>query len=306
MNPEQKKRLVELVLQPVQWQCSLSRYTSFAIGGPAEAMVQVDHLRELQPLLGFLAEEDISWRIIGKGTNLLVRDEGFPGVILRLGGEMTTVSEEDGDDGSIIMRIGGGSSFARLSRRCSERGLTGLEFGCGIPGTLGGAVIMNAGAWGQDIASVLRRVTLVTADGDITFSPGELDFAYRCWKGFAAYRGKAVVAGVELMLKKGDRAAILAYCKSLQDKRKATQPSEHASAGSFFKNPPGDSAGRLIEASGLKGLRVGAAMVSERHGNFLVNTGGATAADVFRLMKIIQERVQKDSSVCLEPEVHFI
>ncbi len=306
MNPERKKRLVELVSQPVQWQCSLSSYTSFAIGGPAEAMVQADHLRELQLLLGFLAEEDIPWRIIGKGTNLLVRDEGFPGVILRLGGELAAVSEEDGDDGSIIVRIGGGCSFARLSRRCSERGLTGLEFGCGIPGTVGGAVIMNAGAWGRDIASVLRSVRLVTADGEITLPAGDLDFAYRRWKGFAVYQGKAVVAEVELVLKRGDRLAILAYCKSLHDKRKATQPSEHASAGSFFKNPPGDSAGRLIDASGLKGLRVGAAMVSWRHGNFLVNTGGATAADVFRLMKIVQERVQNDSSVCLEPEVHFI
>lgn len=306
MNLEQKKRLMELVLQPVQWQCSLSHYTSFAIGGPAEAMVQVDQLKELQPLLAFFAEEDIPWRIIGKGSNLLVRDEGFPGVILRLGGELAAVAEEDGGGGSIIVRIGGGGSFARLSRRCSEGGLTGLEFGCGIPGTVGAAVIMNAGAWGRDIASVLRGVRLVTADGEISFSPGHLDFAYRCWKGFAVYQGKAVVAGVELVLKRGDRLAILAYCKSLQDKRKATQPSNHASAGSFFKNPPGDSAGRLIEASGLKGLRVGAAMVSERHANFLVNTGGATAADVFRLMKIVQDRVQNDSSVCLEPEVHFI
>ena len=306
MNPGQKKRLVELVSQPVQWQCILSSYTSFAIGGPAEAMVQVDHLRELQPLLGFLAEEVLPWRIIGKGTNLLVRDEGFPGVILRLGGALAAVSEEESDDGSMIVRIGGGGSFARLCRRCSDRGLTGLEFGCGIPGTVGGAVIMNAGAWGRDIASVLRSVRLVTADGEIVVSPGDGDFAYRCWKGFAAYQGKGVVVGVELVLKRGDRLAILAYCKSLQDKRKATQPSEHASAGSFFKNPPGDSAGRLIEASGLKGLRVGAAMVSGRHGNFLVNTGGATAADVFRLMKIVQERVQNDSSVCLEPEVHFI
>ncbi len=306
MNPEQKKRLVELVSQPVQWQCNLAQHTSFAIGGPAEAMVQAVQLRELQPLLGFLAEEALPWRIIGKGTNLLVRDEGFPGVILRLGGELAAVSEEESDDGSMIVRIGGGSSFARLCRHCSDRGLTGLEFGCGIPGTAGGAVIMNAGAWGRDIASVLRCVKMVTADGEIVVSPGDGDFAYRCWKGFSAYQGKAVVAGVELVLTRGDRLAILTYCKSLQDKRKATQPSEHASAGSFFKNPPGDSAGRLIEASGLKGLRVGAAMVSERHGNFLVNTGGATAADVFRLMKIVQERVQNDSSVCLEPEVHFI
>jgi UDP-N-acetylmuramate dehydrogenase len=306
VNQEQQKRLTELVVQPVKWQCNLSGFTSFAIGGPADAVVNVHQYTELQPVLKFLAGENIPWRIIGKGTNLLVRDEGFPGVVLRLGGELAAVSEEVGEDGSIVVRGGGGSSFARLSRRCSELGLTGLEFGCGIPGTLGGAVIMNAGAWGKDLASILRGITLMTADGEINLGAEDLEFAYRCWKGFSAYQGRAVVATVELALQRGEAATILAYCKSLQDKRKAAQPSEHANAGSFFKNPPDDSAGRLIEVSGLKGLKVGGAMVSERHGNFLVNTGGATASDVLQLMKIIQEKVKKDCGVYLEPEVHFI
>lgn len=306
MNPEQQERLATLVSQPIKWRCDLSHFTSFAIGGPAEAVVTVVQFRELPPLLGFLAVENIPWRIIGKGTNLLVRDEGFPGVILRLGGEFAAVSEEDGNDGSVIIRAGAGSSFARLARRCSERGLTGLEFACGIPGTLGGAVIMNAGAWGRDIATVLRRVQLVTAEGEIPLSSGDMDFTYRCWQGFAAYQGRAVVAAVELTLPRGDKEAIAHYCRSLQEKRTAIQPSEYANAGSFFKNPPHDSAGRLIEASGLKGLRVGGAMVSEKHGNFLVNTGGATAGDILRLMKIVQDTVKRDWSVCLEPEVHFI
>jgi len=306
VNQGQQKRLTELVSQPVEWQCKLSRYTSFAIGGPAEAVVQVDLFRELQPLLGFLAGEKIPWRIIGRGTNLLVPDEGFPGVILRLGGEFAAISEKEDDNDSVIVRVGGGGSFAGLSRRCSESGLTGLEFACGIPGTVGGAVIMNAGAWGSDIASVLRGVTLVTAEKEINLSSEQLDFTYRCWPGFAAYQGRAVVAAVDLVLHRGDPAAILAQCKSLLERRKATQAREHANAGSFFKNPPDDSAGRLIEASGLKGLRVGGAMVSEQHGNFLVNTGGATAADVLRLMKIVQDKVKSDCGVCLEPEVHFL
>ncbi len=306
MNPEQQQKLSQLVVQPVKWHCDLSRYTSFAIGGPAEAVVDVHQFGELQPLLGFLAVENIPWRIIGKGSNILVRDDGFPGVILRLGGKLTAVFEEDGDDGLVVVRGGGGSSLAKLSWRCSERGLTGLEFACGIPGTLGGAVIMNAGAWGGDIVSILRGITLVTAEGEIHLSAGDLNFSYRCWKDFPTYQGRAVVAVVELGLQRGDAAAITAYCKSLQDKRKKTQPSEHASAGSFFKNPPHDSAGRLIEASGLKGLRVGGAMISEGHGNFLLYTGGATASDVLRLMKIVQETVQKDSGVYLDPEVHLI
>ncbi|MBU1568534.1 MAG: UDP-N-acetylmuramate dehydrogenase [Proteobacteria bacterium] len=306
MNQGQQKRLAELVSQPVQWQCDLSRYTTFAIGGLAEALINVHQLSELQPLLWFLAEGSIPWRIIGKGSNLLVRDEGFSGVILRLGGEFAAVSEQVGDDGLVVVRGGGGGSLARLSWHCSERGLTGLEFGCGIPGTLGGAVIMNAGAWGQNIGSVLRRVKLMTAEGEINLSSGDLNFSYRCWKDFSRYQGRAVVAMAELALQRGETVAIRAYCSSLQEKRKATQPNEYANAGSFFKNPPNDSAGRLIEASGLKGLRVGGAMVSEGHCNFLVNTGGATASDVLRLMQIVQDKVKRDSGVFLEPEVHFI
>ena len=306
MNRAQREKLMAMVSQPVQWQCDLARFTSFAIGGPAEAVVSIHYLHELQPLLDFFGKDKIPWRVIGKGTNLLVCDAGFPGVILRLGGEFVAVSEEVCDNGSIIVRVGAGASLARLSRRCAERGYAGLEFACGIPGPVGGAVIMNAGAWGGDIASVLRSVTLVTGDGEIHLASGDLEFSYRCWKGFATYQGRAVVAAVVMELTAGTAEAILAHCNTLNERRKATQPNEHHNAGSFFKNPPGDSAGRLIEASGLKGLRVGGAMVSERHGNFLVNTGGATAADVLQLMKTVQDRVKTDSSVCLEPEVHFI
>jgi UDP-N-acetylmuramate dehydrogenase len=306
VDPEQKKKLAELVSHPVQWQCNLARYTSFAIGGPAEAVVKVEKLRELQPLLAFLLEEDIPWRIIGKGTNVLVRDEGFPGVILRLGHDFTAMSEDQDVADSVIVRCGAGASLSVLSRTCSERGLTGLEFACGIPGTIGGAVIMNAGAWGKDIASVLRSVTLVTDDGELCLLSGEMDFAYRCCRTLTPYLARAVVAAVEIALQRAERDAILASCKSLQDMRKATQPSEYASAGSFFKNPAKDSAGRLIEASGLKGMRVGGAMVSLRHGNYLVNTGGATSSDVFQLMKIIQDTVKSKFGVSLEPEVHFI
>jgi UDP-N-acetylmuramate dehydrogenase len=306
VNQGQQQRLTDLVTQPIQWQCSLHRYTSFAIGGPAEAVVRVDLVRELQPLLLFLTEENVPWRVIGRGTNLLVRDEGFPGVIVLLGGEFAAIGEEEEDDGSVVLRAGAGCGLAKLARRCSERGLTGLEFGCGIPGTIGGAVIMNAGAWGRDISSVLRSVTLVTAAGEIILPRRGLTFSYRCWQDFAPYQDKAVVSAVALELQRGDGEMIRATCKTLLERRKGSQPSEYASAGSFFKNPPHDSAGRLIEASGLKGLTVGGAMVSERHGNFLVNTGGATADDVLCLMKIIQEKIKYDFGIDLEPEVHLI
>jgi len=306
VNNAQQQRLTGLVTQPIKWHCSLHRYTSFAIGGPADAVVKVELVRELQPLLLFLTEENIPWRVLGRGTNLLVRDEGFPGVIVLLGGEFEAIGEEEGADGLALLRVGAGCGLAKLSRRCSELGLTGLEFGCGIPGTIGGAVIMNAGAWGRDMASLLQSVTLVTATKEIVLSRRELDFSYRCWNDFILYQGRAVVAAAVLALRRGDVETITATCKTLLERRRSSQPSEYASAGSFFKNPPHDSAGRLIEASGLKGLTVGGAMVSERHGNFLVNTGGATADDVLCLMKIIQEKIKVDFGIDLEPEVHLI
>lgn len=306
MNGGQQQSLASLLSQPVKWQCRLDRYTSFAIGGPAEAVVRVDLRHELPPLLNYLARERIAWRVIGRGTNLLVNDEGFPGVIVLLGREFEQYTERSSEDGAVVVTAGGGCGLAKLSLHCAESGWTGLEFACSIPGTVGGAVIMNAGAWGQDISAILRSVTVVTPDKEMIILRTDLHFSYRCWQGYADYRGLAVVAEVELSLQRGDAAAIKAQCNMLQDRRKASQPREHANAGSFFKNPPNDSAGRLIEVSRLKGMSIGGAMVSERHGNFLVNKGGATAGDVLHLMKVIQDKVKKDCGVVLEPEVHFI
>lgn len=305
MNALQRQRLAALVSQPVKWDCALDRYTSFAIGGPAEAVATVETRHELQSLLGYLEQERIAWRVIGRGTNLLVSDHGFAGVIVLLGRDFEHFRQDSPGEGTVVITAGGACSLARLSLHCAGDGLSGLEFGCGIPGTVGGAVIMNAGAWGGDMAGVLRSVTVVTPDREETVLRQDTEFSYRSWPGFARYRGRGVVAQVELRLCHGDGAAIRMHCKTLQDRRKAAQP-PGKSAGSFFKNPPDDSAGRLIEVSGLKGTRVGGAMISEYHGNFLVNTGNATADDVLRLMKLVQEKVAKDCGIMLEPEVHFI
>lgn len=305
MNGGQRTKLAALVSQPVQWDCPLDRYTSFAIGGPAEAIAIVDRLLELQPLLAFLQQEGILWRVIGRGTNLLVSDDGFRGVIVILGREFERFSHREGADGSIVLTAGGACGLARLSLACADKGVSGLEFACGIPGTVGGAVLMNAGAWGKDMAGILRSVSVVTPDLEETVLRQDLEFSYRSWPGFARYRGLAVVARVEMLLERGDAAAIKKQCKELQERRKAAQPPGR-SAGSFFRNPPDDSAGRLIEASGLKGMRIGGAMISEQHGNFLVNTGNATADDVLRLMELVQEKVAKECGVQLEPEVHFL
>jgi UDP-N-acetylmuramate dehydrogenase len=181
-----------------------------------------------------------------------------------------------------------------------------LEFAGGIPGTVGGAVIMNAGAWGSDIASVIESINLITSLGEQTINRKDLNFGYRCWNDYGKFTGNAVVSDVKFSLNQEEPEKIRAYCRALQGKRKENQPGNYANAGSFFKNPAGESAGRLIEASGFKGTRVGGAMVSEKHANFLVNRGGATAAEVKTLMRRIQDKVKKDSGIDLEPEVHFI
>jgi len=307
MNHTQKEKLSDLVCQPVSWQCRLDRYTSLAIGGPAEALMRVDRREELQPVLAFLAEEEIPWRVIGRGTNLLVRDEGFAGVILVLGIDFKTVEKELSPAADIVVvRAGAGIALPQFALNCIDWGLAGLEFSCGIPGTLGGAVIMNAGAWGSDMASIVESVALLTAEGEERLSHRDLDFSYRFCNGLKPYQGKAVITEVVLALKKGDPNEIRQNCSVLQDRRKKTQLSRHPNAGSFFKNPPNDSAGRLIEASGMKGTTIGGAMISEHHANFLVNKGNATAADVLNLMKMVQTKVKNDSGVDLEPEVHFI
>jgi UDP-N-acetylmuramate dehydrogenase len=307
MNSRQQEKLTGLLARPVHWQCRLDRYTSLAIGGPADAVVKVESRLELQALLVFLLDERIPWRVIGRGTNLLVRDEGFAGVVLLLDGEFKTVDRPANQNvGSVIVRAGAGCSLRQLAYRCMEWGYSGVEFACGIPGTLGGAMIMNAGAWGSDMSAIVAGVVLMTADGEKRFDRRELDFSYRCWNGFAAYLGCAVVAEVVLALQNGDPDMIRQQCDALQDRRKKMQRCIYPNAGSFFKNPANDSAGRLIDASGLKGLTIGGAMISEHHGNFLVNKGGATAEDVVRLMHVVRAKVKKDSGIDLEPEVHLI
>lgn len=306
MDRYQKERLVSLLSSPVKFDSSLSRYTSFAIGGPAEALARVDKKSELAPLLRFLETESLPWRVIGRGTNLLVKDQGVEGVTLLLGKEFEDIVIDNSSQARGSVRVGAGYSLIGLSRKCAECGLSGLEFCSGIPGTVGGAVIMNAGAWGSEIASVLRRVYLISASGQQVFERDQLKFVYRKWLDFESYQGKAVVSEVELALEKGNTDTIKNQCQVLLEKRKAQQPTNYPSGGSFFKNPDGDSAGRLIDAAGLKGFRIGAAQVSELHGNFLVNTGGATAEEMLQLMRIVQLKVKKNSGVELEPEVHII
>jgi len=261
----------------------------------------------LQVLLSFLQESRLQWRVIGKGTNLLVPDSGFDGVIILLGEGFKGVSLRDEQNGrSVSVRAGGGCRLTRISGWCIKRGLAGLEFACGIPGTVGGAVVMNAGAWGDELANVLTAVTVISAAGPEKIERDQMHFSYRCWQDLAGGKRGWIVTEVEMRLVQVKPDVVRSRCAELIRKRRERQPKGQPNAGSFFKNPLGDSAGRLIEESGCKGMRVGGAMVSPVHANFFVNMGGATATDVKELMERVQKRVRKDSGILLVPEVHFL
>ncbi len=307
MDPAVKAKLSGMFSERIEWDCSLKEYTTFSIGGRALALVKIRNRNELKRLLRFVDEEDILWRVIGRGSNLLINDKGFLGIVIVLQGDFSQINKKVVEDTkNVVLRAGAGCGLGRLLKHCVHDGVTGLEFTVGIPGTVGGALVMNAGAGGEELGAVTGNVTLLTRNGTIELGKNELDFTYRSWRGFEKYRKKTVIIEAEFFLKKGDTRRIKTLCQDLSERRKRTQPLEYANAGSFFKNPQGDSAGRLIEASGCKGMHVGGAAVSEKHANFLVNCGGATASDVLRLMKQIQKKVKNNSGIQLLPEVHFL
>ncbi|MHB9145182.1 MAG: UDP-N-acetylmuramate dehydrogenase [Symbiobacteriia bacterium] len=274
----------------------LSRHTSFRIGGPAELFVQVRSTLDLARALRFASDSQTPVHLLGSGTNVLVADEGIRGLVLKLDDEFKEVSW-DGPQvtaGAAVPLIG-------LARRATDMGLSGLEFGAGIPGSLGGAVVMNAGTYLGCIGDVTRRVWLMDARGELAeVSKDEMGFGYRT---SLLSREPRIVCKVEMVLSLGDREVMTTGLKEHLKRRAATQPLSFPSAGSCFKNPPGDYAGRLIEAVGAKGWRSGGAQVSELHANFLVNTGHATAKDVLALMERVKAAVRAQFGVELEPEI---
>lgn len=304
-----KIELAELASNPVRWDCPLAPLTSFGIGGEAAAVIVVEQVSELAALLNCCDRYGIQCRFIGRGTNILVADAGFDGVVVLFGKTLSAISllEETGE-GHVRIEVGAGCSLAKLLNWCTERSYTGLEFATGIPGSLGGAVVMNAGAWAGEIADVLDSVTVFSmANGEEKVTREELDFGYRKWRNQESANGeKRLVVSVEISLEKGLKKTIETTCREYLTKRKEKQPKGLKNAGSFFKNPPGDSAGRLIEAAGLKGVRCGDAMVSPVHANFFVNMGSAKAQDIKALMRIVIKKVEEESGIQLQAEVHFL
>lgn len=287
----------------VFWSCPMARYSTLRAGGPAAALIEPRCVTELVHVVRGLRANRVDWLVIGGGSNILVTDQGFAGVVLHLGREFATISKKSEAEAEVLVTVEAGCSLARLSKWCIEQELTGLEFAAGIPGSVGGAVVMNAGAWGQEISSLVQQVTVIDDSGNLVDLAGRLiPFGYRSWG-----LENRVAAAITLRLAKGKRQEIEATCHDLARRRRQTQPLDKASAGSFFKNPlTGPAAGKLIEDAGLKGLRVGDAEVSPKHANFLVNVGHATAEDFLGLMRVVREKVFAKSQIWLEPEVRII
>lgn len=276
----------------------LRRHTTFRIGGPAEFFVTVEDPAELSALLSVVREASLPLRVLGNGSNLLVADEGVPGVVAVLGGSLAGRRIE----GDRVM-AGGGYSLPRLAMECARRGLGGLEFACAIPGTVGAGLVINAGAHGGELRRVVAAARVMWPDGREEVLQAEaLGLGYRT---SALLDTGAIVTGVELRLAPAHPDALMERVRRYLEHRRATQPAGVPSAGSIFKNPPGDHAGRLIEAAGCKGWRQGDAQVSPTHANFIVNLGHATAQDVLALARRVRDQVQDRFGVRLEPEIRL-
>ena len=275
----------------------LARYTTWRVGGPARAFYRPADAQDLALFLqGLAADEALLW--LGLGSNLLIRDGGFPGTVIALQGGLADIHIE-----GERLRAGAGAACAKVARSAARAGLTGAAFLAGIPGTMGGALAMNAGAFGGETWERVVDVTTVDRTGRLRMrTPQDFRVDYREVSG---PRDEWFV-GVTLQLERGDVESEQARIRQLLDRRAATQPTGRPSAGSTFRNPPGDHAARLIEAAGLKGCRIGGAEVSPKHANFLINTGQASAADIEALIGHVQQVVEQRFGVRLQPEVHVV
>lgn len=274
----------------------MTKHTSFHIGGPAELMAQPQSEAELQSLLLKAAEAAVPVTLVGNGSNLLVRDKGIRGLVIKLGSMLRDIKVSGN-----VLTFGSGVSLAQASKKAAELGLSGMEFAVGIPGSIGGAVYMNAGAYDGEMAKVVKSVRVMDAAGEVSeLAADELDFGYR----HSALQGSGkIVTSVTVELAVGDKQAIAEKMADFSNRRITKQPLELPSAGSMFKRPPGYFAGTLIDQTGLKGYTVGGAQVSTKHAGFVVNIGGATAADVLQLISDVQAKVFAAHGVHLEPEV---
>ncbi|HEY8492620.1 MAG TPA: UDP-N-acetylmuramate dehydrogenase [Myxococcota bacterium] len=295
-----RRALEELLGPRVAFDAPLARHTSLGVGGSAEALAAPESADELAALVALAAEHELPLHVLGGGFNTVVLDGGIEGVTVRTHRLRGLSVEPDG----VTVRAEAGVSHAQITRLCAQRGLSGLAFGAGVPGTVGGWIAMNAGVPDAEAGDVVASVeTAGPGAARRTRTRAELDFAYRAARGLAP--GEVVLAA-RFALRPADPAEVRAAIERHLAHRRATQPLDQPSFGSVFKNPPGERAGRLIELAGLKGLRIGGAQISSVHANFIVNLGGARAADVLALMERAQEAVRERTGIVLEPEVRIV
>ena len=274
-------------------------HTTFRIGGPADILVKPSDVQQLKAICAACRGSGTPFTLLGNGSNVLVSDAGIEGVVIMLLDNFARIRVENN-----IITAQAGALLSQIGNTALNHSLTGFEFACGIPGTLGGACIMNAGAYGGEMKDILLGVTVMDAEGSIReYEPHEMQLGYRSSR-FA--REGLIVLEARLQLQKGNSDEIAEYMKDLAARRREKQPLEMPSAGSTFKRPEGSFAGKLIMDAGLRGFTVGGAAVSEKHCGFVINTGDATAADVIELMRQVSDRVNKQFGVALEPEVRII
>lgn len=287
-----KERIIE--------NASMSKYTSFRTGGNADAMIIVENPSELKEVLCLLTTEAVPHILLGNGSNILIKDGGYRGIVIKLGEAFNSVQVK----GDRITAYAG-ARISAAAKEAMEYGLSGMEFASGIPGSVGGGVFMNAGAYGGEIKDIIVSVRAISRDGarEYEISKEDMRLGYR----YSTFQDSGdIIISADFQLKAGEKSAIAAQMKELMDRRNQKQPVNLPSAGSFFKRPEGYFAGKLIQDSGLKGLSVGGAQVSPLHAGFIVNNGGATATDILRLMKLIQNTVFDKFGVRLEPEVRIL
>ena len=299
---EWRRQLKELASGKVLFDECMDRHTSIGVGGRADALVFPESVAELGRIVAFLRAEGISVFFVGNGTNLIVRDDGFRGVIVSTKG-LRAVRVEGRGEGRAAILAEAGASLAEVVALTAREALAGMEFCAGIPGSVGGGIRMNAGAYGSELKDVIESVDLLNGEGNIKSCKREaLQFQYR---DLALPEGACVAGGV-FVLARGNRDAVEGRIREILRTRSGKHPLQYRNAGSIFKNPKGMPAGRIIDEAGLKGARIGGAQVSEMHGNFIVNLGSATAMDIIGLIEHVQQKVLETKGIALEPEVKII
>jgi UDP-N-acetylmuramate dehydrogenase len=298
LEKDYKKGAKGLIEGRVLFDAPMRQFTSIKVGGPADSLFFPKDVDELRKLVRYARRKSIPFFILGKGTNLVVRDKGVRGWVISLTQGMKKI-QLNGE----VVEAEGGLPLQRLVQFTIQKGLTGLEPFFGIPGTVGGGLAMNAGAWGAELKDVLRSITLMKDDGEVVErSRPRLKFSYRRLDLPSSW----IILKGRFQLKKGKKEEILERVKSYSEMRKRTQPLDSPSAGSIFKNPKEGPAGKWIEEAGLKGFRMGQAMISDRHANFIINLGKATAEEVIDLMELVERKIYEKKGISLEREVEVV